>query len=63
MSYLKPTTKGLRAPLDNGSPGDKIANPPRWAEMGGLKSASKIGKKNTMTVKRPGQTETPTSVK
>lgn len=56
-SYLKPTTKGMRQPLDNGSASDMIVNPPRWAELGGLKNASKIGKKNTMGVKRPGLTE------
>lgn len=57
MSYLKPTTKGKREPLDNGSTSDMIVNPPRFAEIGGLKSPSKIGKKNTMMVKKPGQTE------
>lgn len=56
-NYLKPTTKGMRQPLDNGSQSDMIVNPPRWAELGGLKSASKIGKKNSMAVRRPGQTE------
>ena len=56
-TYLKPTTKGMRQPLDNGSTSDMIVNPPRWAELGGLKNSSKIGKKNTMTVKRPGRTE------
>lgn len=55
-SYLKPTTKGMRAPLDNGSQSDMIVNPPRWAELGGLKNASKIGKRNQMTLKKPGQT-------
>ncbi len=63
MSFLKPTTKGLRGQLDNGSTSDRIVNPPRFAQMGGLTSPSKIGKKNTMSVKKPGQTETPTSVK
>lgn len=56
-NYLKPTTKGMRQPLDNGSQSDMIVNPPRWAELGGLKSAGKIGKKNSMAVRRPGQTE------
>lgn len=55
-NYLKPSTKGMRAPLDNGSTSDMIVNPPRWAQLGGLKSASKIGKKNTMGVKKPGST-------
>lgn len=55
--YLKPTTKGMRDPQSNGSASDMIVNPPRYAELGGLTSASKIGKKNTMAVKKPGQTE------
>lgn len=55
--YLKPTTKGMRQPLENGSVGDFISNPPRWAEIGGLKNASKIGKKNTMAIRKPGQSE------
>ncbi len=56
-SYLKPTTKGMRGPLDNGSASDMFVNPPRYAEIGGLKSASKIGPRNKMAVKKPGQTE------
>lgn len=56
-NYLKPTTKGMRQPLDNGSQTDMIVQPPRWAELGGLTGASKIGKKNAMAVRRPGQTE------
>lgn len=55
-SYLKPTTRGMRQPLDNGSVGDRISNPPRWAELGGLTGSSKIGKKNTMAVRKPGST-------
>lgn len=56
-SYLKPSTKGMRQPLENGSQSDMVVNPPRWAELGGLTRAGKIGKRNQMTVKRPGQTE------
>ena len=54
--FLKPTTKGMRGPQDNGSQSDMIVQPPRYAELGGLKSASKIGKRNAMTVKKPGST-------
>lgn len=56
-NYLKPSTKGMREPLSNGSQGDMIVNPPRWAELGGLTSSKKIGKRNQMTIKRPGQSE------
>ena len=56
-SYLKPSTKGMRGPLDNGSVSDMIVNPPRYCELGGLTSASKLGPKgNTMKVKPPGST-------
>ncbi len=55
--YLKPSTKGMRQPLENGSVSDMIVQPKRFAELGGLKSPSKIGKRNTMAVRRPGQTE------
>ncbi len=54
-SFLKPTTKGQRGPLDNGpGPEGKIANPPRFAQLGGLTSPSKIGPKNKMAVRKPG---------
>lgn len=56
-SYLKPSTKGMRQPLENGSASDMFVNPPRWAELGGLKNASKIGKKNKMAIRKPGQSE------
>lgn len=56
-NYLKPSTKGSRGPQDNGSVSDMIVQPPRYAEIGGLKNAGKIGKRNTMAVKKPGQTE------
>ena len=56
-SYLKPSTKGMRQPLENGSSSSFIVNPPRFAEIGGLTRPGKIGKKNTMAVRKPGQTE------
>lgn len=53
--YLKPTTRGMRGPQDNGpGPEGKIANPPRYAQLGGLTSASKVGPKNKMAVRKPG---------
>ena len=57
-TYLKPTTRGMRSPQDNGSASDMIVNPPRYAELGGLTSARKMGPKgNTMKVRPPGQTQ------
>lgn len=56
-NYLKPSTKGMRNPMDNGSPGDMISNPPRFAQIGGLTGPGKIGKRNTMAIRKPGQSE------
>ncbi len=56
-NYLKPSTKGMREPQSNGSVNDMIVNPPRYAELGGLTSPQKIGKRNTMAIKRPGSSE------
>lgn len=56
-SYLKPSTRGMRQPLENGSVSDMIVQPARFAQIGGLKSPSKIGKKNTMAIRKPGQSE------
>lgn len=56
--YLAPTTRGRRDPLDNGTTNSFIVQPPRFMDRyGGLTRASKIGKRNTMTVKKPGSTE------
>lgn len=55
--YLAPTTAGRRNPQDNGNPkSDMIAQPPRYAEIGGLTSASKTGKRHGMAVRKPGST-------
>jgi len=54
---LAPGNRGIRSPQENGSVNDRIVHPPRYAEMGGLTSAKKLGGKNTMKVKKPGQTE------
>jgi hypothetical protein len=56
-NLYKPTTAGLRGLLDNGpGPEGKIANPPRFAEIGGLTSVGKVAKKkNHMTLKNPGR--------
>jgi hypothetical protein len=46
-----------RDPQDNGSPSDKIRNPPRYMQMGGLTSKAARGiKKNEFSVKPPGST-------
>ncbi len=53
----KPTTRGMRRPLDNTIDGGMIVQPPRFPELGGLKNASKIGKKNRMSLRKPGSSE------
>jgi hypothetical protein len=35
----------------------QIYNTPRFAEMGGLSNASKTGKRNSMTMSKPGDTK------
>lgn len=49
----------IRDPQDNASPNDKIRNPPRYMEFGGLTSASAAGfMVNDMRVRPPGSTIT-----
>lgn len=53
----KPTTRGSRRPQDNTIDSGMIVQPPRYVELGGLKGSGKIGKKNRMSVRKPGQSE------
>ena len=49
----------IRPPQDNASPSDKIRNPPRYMQYGGLRSASSRGfMTNDMKVHTPGNTQT-----
>lgn len=54
---LAPGNRSMRTPQENGSTNDRIVHPNRYAKMGGLTSARKIGGRNNMKVKPPGQTE------
>jgi len=48
----------IRDPQDNGSTGDKIRNPPRYMELGGLESGRARGTMvNDMKIRPPGQTQ------
>ena len=48
----------IRAPQDNGGPGDKIVNPPRYMQYGGLSSGAARGfMTNTMRIQTPGNTQ------
>ena len=48
----------IRDPQDNASTSDKIRNPPRYMQLGGLKSGNSRGTMvNDMKVKTPGNTQ------
>jgi hypothetical protein len=56
----KPTTRGYRDPQESGiGTAGMIDNPPRYGQIGGLKSAGKIKHKlgNNMRVRKPGSSE------
>ena len=58
MELFKP--KGgmtVRRPTDNSQQNGQIVNTPRFSEMGGLSTAAKIGKRNSMTMSKPGDTK------
>ena len=45
----------IRDPQDNASPNDKIRNPPRYMELGGLESGRARGTMvNDMKIRKPG---------
>jgi hypothetical protein len=49
----------IRDPQDNASPNDKIRNPPRYMEFGGLKSQGVRGfMVNDMRLRSPGASQT-----
>lgn len=48
-----PKEKGFRAPTSNATRNGDIINPPRYSEMGGLSSGSKVGPKGPFSVKAP----------
>jgi hypothetical protein len=53
QSYLKPAAGGIRKPTDPAQENGQIINPPRYAEFGGLTSASKIAGHNPLTISKP----------
>lgn len=58
MELFKP--KGAlqpRRPTDNSQQNGQIVNTPRFSEFGGLSNASKTGKRNAMTLSKPGDTK------
>ena len=58
MDLFKPRgASSIRQPLDNKKDNGQIANPPRYSEMGGLKTASDATAKNQMKLSKPGDTK------
>lgn len=57
---VPPPSSGIRKPTDNSKTNGQHINPPRYAQMGGLGSASKTeagvnntGNSNNLTVSKP----------
>ena len=57
--FLKPKSSGIREPLSNQQMNGRVMNPPRFAQLGGLKSAKRAGamSKNGLAIRRPGDTK------
>lgn len=60
-NFLRPSEGGLRQPTDNKKMNGAIINPPRYAELGGLTGASKVGPgvngipdSNDLRITKPG---------
>lgn len=57
MDLFKP--RGAQSPrgaTDNKQQNGQIVNTPRFSQMGGLSGPTKTGKKNAMTLSKPGDT-------
>lgn len=55
MDLFKPRgAASVRRPTDNNQQNGQIINTPRFAAMGGLNGAAKIGSKNKMGIVPPG---------
>jgi len=55
MDLFKPRgAASVRRPTDNSQQNGQIINTPRYATMGGLSTAAKIGTKNKMGIVPPG---------
>ena len=57
--YLKPRSTGIRDPQSNAQMNGRMFNPPRMAQLGGLKSPKRKGamQKNSLAIRRPGDTK------
>lgn len=53
---FKPSERGRRDPVSDAQDNGQIKNPPRFAKIGGFKSAAKGVKKNDMNIRKPGGT-------
>lgn len=55
MDLFKPRSANApRRPTDDTQQNGVVTNTPRYARMGGLSNAAKIGGKNKMAVQKPG---------
>jgi hypothetical protein len=54
---FKPSERGRRDPVSDAQENGPIVNPPRYAKIGGFKSASKGVAKNDMSIRKPGGTK------
>lgn len=55
MDLFKPRgAQSVRRPTDNNQQNGQIVNTPRYATLGGLSGAAKIGSKNKMAIRPPG---------
>jgi len=55
MDLFKPRgAQTIRRPTTDTQQNNQVYNPPRFARLGGLSAAGKIGDKNRMSVHKPG---------
>jgi hypothetical protein len=57
-ALFRPKEIAPRSPVTDERHNGRIVNPPRWAHLGGLKSAGKAVTKNEINVRMPGSTVT-----
>lgn len=58
MDLFKPRgAQTIRGATDNKQQNGQIVNTPRYADFGGLSGPTKTGKKNAMSLSKPGDTK------
>lgn len=51
---FEPSSNGRRKATDNSRENGRVINPPRFAQLGGLTSASKALTGNNLKIRKPG---------